>query len=394
MILEKAFIVIFFVTLVSAIPQIRDLKGSPLGNLKKQKQENNKQNNLPLAISDYYDYWNYWNYDNYDYLEAWYDCDGDMCVDDHDWLRFDRKVEVDNSSLELTESEHFDVNTTSLWKECAPSVPLTGRLAKFKSCHKWAQDNDGIFNSYYSNNVCNFRKRMWLGQDGEIDGGKIKEMFKELEGFGEYLESCIQWNGEWPDYYDYDYDYYDYDYRVENGDDEKGANNKGNKEKSEKKGSKTKTKKRTEKKKKHHFGKKKKNNGKRKNGDRNGNAINGKNGNKKRKKNKNKNKQTKHKKNKGRRRKGKKAKKPNTKHNGIRYKREAAKDKKGKKNNNKKKKKQRQQKKALKLIELATLPTEQTVERLRCIEISVSSKLDQCGENILKNGLPPKHIGK
>jgi len=336
-----------------------------------------------------------------DWHDDWYVCEGDGCADSHTYIYIDKDVQVPNRSVTYEEYEYFDVDTAGLLADCAPSLSVGDIATSMKSCREV---------DYKFQKACNYRAKGWLDKDGKTVKEGLDKDFKEIAGASENIMKCLGWDGVaeyeygYYNYYDY-YDYYDY---LEESDDiqvrrkrdqisnvpefltqsnrkKRSIKNKGNGESETIK---------------------KPKNGKGHNGG-HGGKHRGKFGKNRKNKNRNKRK-SKHQGKKSSRRGGKqgsksgkqrkkhsrksgKSSKKSGKGSGKSKKKKHRSGKKGngRKNKNQKKKEEREkkkkEKKILKQIGYNSEPSEETLNKLRCVERAIMFGLEKCGEKIFQN---------
>jgi len=147
---------------------------------------------------------------------TYHNCDSAMCW----WTTFDIEVDSDfsvpNSSLVIADYnwDWWEVKTSSLLKECAPSLPLSQIAYSFSACND--MEDDSI------KEACIAVQRGWLDENGKIKKTLLIQASSELPKAESFINECLalEDNGvdeveEIFDYYDYsDYydndDYYDY----------------------------------------------------------------------------------------------------------------------------------------------------------------------------------------
>ena len=94
-----------FLAIFAAIPS---LGGSFLG-----RDNGEDPTNLPMVYSEMHEE------DNDDK-----DCDGDVCMGHEFYLDVKNNVKVPDTVLELQLWRYFEVNSSFVWKQCAPLVPF------------------------------------------------------------------------------------------------------------------------------------------------------------------------------------------------------------------------------------------------------------------------------
>ena len=328
-----------------------------------------------------------------DWFDDYYVCEGDACAYSMVYLYIDETIQVPNKTVTYEKYKHFDVSLSGLLADCAPSLSIVDIATTIASC----RDVDWKYRD-----ACKYRRKEWLGQDGETVKDSLDRDFDQIEGASENIVKCMDWDGVYDyDYYDYyGYDYYDYYDYLEESDANKKRNKRDlntnvpefmkqtfrskrglyQKEKDDKKKTGKKSKNRNKnRRRKTNTGRKKKNKKKQRKGK-----------NTKRNRNKGRHHKNKNKGNTSKKRNKHKGK-PKNRRNKTSKK---AKNKK-KKNNNKKKQdrkkrkeereKKKKEKKMLKQLDLDSKPSKEILNKLDCVERAIQFGLEKCGEKIFKD---------
>merc|ERR1711935_395652 len=142
-----------------------------------------------------------------DFLESKCNDDGEcfrtktVLVDDTAWIE-------SVSQLKYHEPRLFYVDTLELNAQCAPNVDSKHLADALSSCEDKPLED-----------VCEFKKKGWLKDDGEADSSVLLAAFASLTVGNGFVSQCLNLPDENEYDYTYEYDYYDYyndnyDYRV------------------------------------------------------------------------------------------------------------------------------------------------------------------------------------
>jgi len=301
--------------------------------------------------------------------EEWHyhKCDPAMCW----WTTFDIEIDTDysvpNSSLVIADYDWdwWEVRTSSLLEECAPSLPLSQIAYSFSACKGIKDEN--------IEEACTAMQRGWIDEKGAINKVFLQETYSAVTLKAQtFIDQCLVLEGngvseveeifdsyDYSDYYDYYDDYYDYYDYGDNEVDEKSGGRKSRSVDDGKLRSRVKQRQEQRAGRRGQGGNRTKRRKEQINGKGKGNDQKGRKGLGKKKANKGR-------KRGNRKRKGKKEKRKE-------------KESKKKKNNTKK-----EERRTLKKIGLKKAPSQLVLAQVKCIWLAVDLALEDCGKNILK----------